>query len=125
MSFDGTSDDMYVIVKPNTPTMTSKSFESPCAEYSFMVVPIDSSFSKSPEFFFKIQQMVSMTSFSACLEFVSEFNIPLSAGLNVCPLRHLIYLILPSLGVIFRVSTALHLPVTYIDDINKADSNLQ
>jgi len=54
VSFDGTSDDMYVIVEPNTPTMPSKSFESPYAEYSFMVVPIDSSFSESPEFFAKI-----------------------------------------------------------------------
>jgi len=54
VSSDGASDDMDEIVEPNTPTMPSKPFESPCAEYNFMVVPIDSSFSESPEFLAKI-----------------------------------------------------------------------
>ena len=45
---------MNEIVEPNTPTVPIKPFESPYAEYSFMVVPIDSSFSESPEFFAKI-----------------------------------------------------------------------
>jgi len=34
----------------------------------------------------------------------------------VCQRRHPIYLILPSLGVMLRVSTALHLHVAHIDD---------
>jgi len=51
------------------------------------------------------------------LEFVSESNVPPSAGLDVCPLRYHINLILPSLGVMLRVSTAIYLPVAYIDDI--------
>ena len=54
VSSDGSSDDMNEIVWSNTPTMPSKPFESHCAEYSFMVIPIDSSFSESPEFLVKI-----------------------------------------------------------------------
>ena len=54
MSSDSTNNDVNEIVEPNTPTMPNKPFESPCAEYSFMVVPIDSSFSESPEFLVKI-----------------------------------------------------------------------
>ena len=56
MSSDGTSDNIDEIVEPNTPTMSGKQFESPCAEYSFTVVHINSSFSESPEFLTKIQQ---------------------------------------------------------------------
>ena len=37
----------------------------------------------------------------------------------MCPSRHPIYLILLSLGVMPRVPTALHLLVTYIDDITR------
>jgi len=59
MSSDSVSDDVDEIVKPNTPMVPSKSFECPCAEYSFILVPIDSSFSESPEFLTKIQQMIS------------------------------------------------------------------
>ena len=59
-----------------------------------MVVPIDSSSSESPEFLAMIQQMVSnASSFSGCLEFMSESNIPPSAGLDVCPTKHPIYII--------------------------------
>ena len=105
------------IIEPNTPTMPGKSFESPCAEYNFMVVPIDSSFSESPEFLAMIQQMISSASFSSCLEFVSESNVPPS--LDVCPPRHPTYLILPSLGVMPRVPIALHLYITQIDDITR------
>ena len=50
--------------------------ESPCVEYDFMVVSIDSSSNESPEFLVMIQQMISSAlSFSDCLKFVSEFNI--------------------------------------------------
>jgi len=48
-SYSG-SDEIDEIVESNTPTVPSKPFESPCSEYSFVVVPIDSSFSESPEF---------------------------------------------------------------------------
>ena len=51
------------------------------------------------------------------MEFVSESNVTLFVGFDVCQIRHLISLIFPLLGVILRVSTALHLPVVYIDDI--------
>jgi len=37
----------------------------------------------------------------------------------VCHLKHPIYLILPSLGVMPRVPTALHLPVAHIDNITR------
>ena len=85
-----------------------------------MVVPTDSSFKESPEFLAKIQQMVSSASSSFdCLEFVSESNVPSSAGLDVCPLRHVISLIFSSLGVMPRVLTALHLPVAHIYDITR------
>jgi len=121
MSSDSASDDVDEIVEPNTPTVPSKPFESPCAEYRFMVVPIDSSFRESPEFFTKIQQMVSSTSsFSGCLEFMSESNVPLSAGLDVCSHRHVISLILLSLGVMFKIPNALHLLVAHIDDITRS-----
>jgi len=76
MSFDSASDDVDEIVEPNTPTMPSKPFKSPCAEYSFIIVPIDSSFNESPEFFAKTQQMVSSAFFSGCLEIVFESNVP-------------------------------------------------
>ena len=104
-------------VEPNIPTVPSQPFESPCAEPSFMVIPINSSFRESPEFLAKVQQMVSNTSFSGCLEFVSESRVPPS--LDVCPSRHIISLILPSLGVMLRIPTALHLPVAHIDDITR------
>jgi len=59
------------IVEPNTTAVPSKSFEFSCAEYSFMVVPIDSSSSESSEFLVMIQQMVSSaSSFNDILEFI-------------------------------------------------------
>ena len=57
MSFDSANDDVDEIIEPNTPAVPSKSFEFPCVEYNFMVVPTDSSSSESPEFLVVIQQM--------------------------------------------------------------------
>ena len=59
------------------------------------------------------------SSFSVCLEFVSESNISPVEGLDVCHLGHLIYLFFLSLGVMLRVSTVLHLFVAYDDDITR------
>jgi len=60
--------------------------------------------------------MVSSASSSfGCLEFVSESNVPPSAGLDVCPSRHIISLILLSLGVMPRIHIVLHLRVAHID----------
>ena len=56
----------------------------------------------------------SVSSFSGCLEFVPESNVPPSAGINVCPPRHVISLILSLLGVMPRIPTALHLHVAHI-----------
>jgi len=50
MSSDSASNNVNVKVEPNTTTVPSKPVESPRAEYSFMIVPTDSSFSESPEF---------------------------------------------------------------------------
>ena len=61
--------------------------------------------------------MISNTSFSGCLEFVSESKVPPSTGIDVSPPKHATSLILPSLGVMFRIPTALHLLVAHIDDI--------
>ena len=44
---------------------------------------------------------------------------PPLAGIDVCLPRHVISLILPSLGVMLRILTALHLPVAHIDDITR------
>ena len=89
--------------------------ESLCIDYGFIVVPIDLSFSESPEFLAMIQQLVSSaSSFSCSLEFESESNIPPSAGLGVCPPRHSRYIFFPSLGIMLRVPTTLHLPVAHI-----------
>jgi len=62
----------------------------------------------------------SASSFFGCLEFVSESNVPPSAGLDVCPSRHVIFLILPSLGVMPKVPITLHLPIAHIDDIARS-----
>jgi len=48
----------------------------------------------------------SASSFFDCLEFVSESNVPPSAGLDVCPHKHVISLILPSFGVMPRIPIA-------------------
>ena len=58
-SYDSTGDDVDDKVEPNTPTMPSKLFKFSCDEYSFMIAPIDSSCSESPEFLTMIQRMVS------------------------------------------------------------------
>jgi len=42
MSSDGTNDDVDELVEPNIPAVPSKSFEFSCAEYSFMIIPIES-----------------------------------------------------------------------------------
>jgi len=112
------------IVEPNTLAKPNKLFEFPCVEYSFMIVPIDSSSSESLESLTMIQQIVSSASFSDCLEFVSESNIPPSAKLDVCPPRHPRYIIFSFLGIMPRVSTELHLHVVHINDITRY-SNLQ
>ena len=62
MSSHSTSDDLDEIIEPNTPAMPSKSFEFSCAECNFMIVPINSSSTESPEFFVMIRQMVSSIS---------------------------------------------------------------
>jgi len=48
MSSDSVSNDVNVKVESNTTTVPSKPVESPRAEYSFMIVPTDSSFGESP-----------------------------------------------------------------------------
>jgi len=97
MSSDSTSYDVDEIVEPNILAVPSKSFEFSCVKYSFMIIPINSSSSESPEFLVMIQQIIfNASSFSACLEFVSESNIPPSIGLDMCPPRHPRYIIFPS-----------------------------
>jgi len=54
MSFDSASNDVNVKVEPNTTIVPSKPVESPRVEYSFMIVPTDSSFRESLEFLTKI-----------------------------------------------------------------------
>jgi len=63
--------------------------------------------------------MVSSASFSGCLGFVFESSITPSAGLDVCLPRHPRYILLSSLGIMPRVSAALHLFVAHIDDITR------
>ena len=46
MSSDSIGEDVNEIVESNIPALPRKSFEFSYAEYSFMVVPIDSSFSE-------------------------------------------------------------------------------
>ena len=53
---DSANDDVDKTVEPNVPTAPNQSFESPCVEPSFMVIPINSSFRESPEFLAKVQQ---------------------------------------------------------------------
>ena len=54
VSSDGTDNDVDVKVEPNNTTVPSKPVELSRAEYSFIVVPTDSSFRESPEFLAKI-----------------------------------------------------------------------
>jgi len=66
-----------------------------------------------------IQQMVfSVSFFTGHLNFIPESNLSL-AEFNVCHPKHIIYLILLSLGVLLRVPTALHLCVAHIDNITR------
>jgi len=50
VSSDNTSDDMDEIVESNITTELIKSFEFPCTDYEFMIVPIELSSSESSEF---------------------------------------------------------------------------
>ena len=69
--------------------------------------------------FAMIQHVFSNASyFTDCLEFILEFNL-LLMGPDVCHPSHSIYLIFPSLGVMPRVPTALHLPITQDDEITR------
>ena len=120
MSYDSTSNDVNELIMSNIPAMPSKSILFSYPEYAFMVVPSESYFSESPEFFARIQEMVcSVSSFTDHLEFTFESDFSL-AKLDVCHPRHPMYLILPSLGVMHRVPTALHLHVAHIDDITRS-----
>ena len=66
--------------------------------------------------------MISHVSFfTGYLEFVPKSSIPPLEGLDMCHPRHLIYLLFPSLGVMLRVSTTLHLPVAH--DITRQLAN--
>jgi len=62
MSSDDTSDDVDEIVEPNAPTVSSKSFEFSYVEYSFMIVPIDSSSS----------ELVSLRHYTFILHFTTK-----------------------------------------------------
>ena len=65
------------------------------------------------------QQVISSTfSITGSLKFIPESNLSL-AGFDVCYPRHPIYLFFPSLGVIIRVLTALHLYIAHDDDITR------
>jgi len=58
-----------------------------------MVVRAELTPNESFEFLAMIKQMIfSVSSFTGCLEFVPKSNIPLLDELDVCHLRHLIYL---------------------------------
>ena len=59
VSPDSISVDVDEIVETNIPTVPSQSFESPCVKPSFMFIPINSSFTESPEFLAKVEKMVS------------------------------------------------------------------
>jgi len=71
------------------------------------------------EFVFMIHQVPSgASSFSNCLEFVLESSL-LLVGFDVCPLRHPIYSLFSSLGV---MPIALYFPVTH-DNITRQLAN--
>jgi len=119
VSFDSTGDDVNEIIESNIPAVSRKSFEFSCAEYSFMVVPTESYSSQPAEFLAMIQQMVSSAfSFTGNLEFIPKPSLSL-AEFEVCHTRHPLSIILPSLRVMTKVPTALHLHAAYIDDITR------
>ena len=120
MSSDSTSDDVDEIIESNITAMPSKSFEFPCADYEFIVVPAVLTLNESSEFLFMIQQIIFVfSSFTGYLEFVPKSNILPLGGLDVCHPRHPIYLFFPSLGVMSRVPIALYLHVAHDDDITR------
>jgi len=80
-----------------------------------MVILIDSSSSKSPEFLSMIQQMVFNASFFWLLGVCVWVQYTPSARLDVCPLRQPKYILFSSLGIMPRVSTTLNLPIAHID----------
>jgi len=93
MSSNSTSDSVDEIAESNIPALPSKSFEFPCVEYGFMVVPVELSHSESSEFLAKIQQMIfDVSSFTGYLEFVLKSNISVLEGFDVCHPMHHIYL---------------------------------
>jgi len=97
--------------------------EFPSTDYVFMVNPTESSSSESPEFISMIQQVIfSASSFTGCVEFIPESSLPL-AGFDVCHIRHPIYLLLSSLGVMSKVPTVLYLYVAHDDDITRQLAN--
>ena len=91
MSSDSASNDVDEIVESNTTIMPSKPFESPCAEYSFMVVSINSSFRGHLNFLPKSNRWLLILLLRV-VQSLSESHIPLS--LDVCPFRHVRSLIL-------------------------------
>ena len=124
VSSDSNSNDMNAIIESNIPAMPSKSFEFPYADYGFMIVHAELISSKSSELLVMIQQMISdVSSFTSCLEFVPKSHIPPLKGLNVCHPRHPIYLFFSSIGVMPRVPTVLHFPITHNDDITRQLAN--
>jgi len=84
-----------------------------------MVVLTESSSNESLEFIVIIQHVISSaSSFIDCLEFIPESNLSLT-GFDMCFPRYLIYLIFPSLRVMLRVSTVLHLLIARDDNITR------
>ena len=115
MFSDSVSDDVNEIVEPNTPTVPIKPFESPYAEYSFMVAPIDLLFSESISFLPRSSRW-----FLVFLLFLIVWSLCLNLMYPhcwMCVLLGIPYISLPSLGVMSRVHAALHLSVAYIDNI--------
>jgi len=50
VSSDSTNNGVDEIVESNIPAVPSKSFEFSCADYGFIVVPVELTFSESSEF---------------------------------------------------------------------------
>jgi len=104
MSFDSTSNDVNEIIDSNIPKVSSRSFEFPCADYRFMVVPAGLFISESSEFLAMTQQRISgVASFTGCLKFVPKSSIPPFAGIDVCPPKQPRYIIFSSLEIMPRV----------------------
>ena len=71
-----------------------------------------------------IQQMIyGVSSFTDCLKFVPKSSIPQLEGLDVCLLRHSVYIVFSFLGVIPRVSNSLHLHMTHDDNLTGQIAN--